>query len=70
MTSPPDLPEHITLLWSLHRRLRTTRHRPDLTAQTLRTRAACDALIAELTALQDQTARTTDGLLDLDRLTE
>lgn len=62
--------DEIRALWELHRRLKTSRRRPDLTAQTLRTRAACDALIAELTALQDAQARTAGGLLDLDRFTE
>lgn len=57
-----------TALWALHRRLKTSRRRPHLTAQTLRTRAAVDTLIAELTALADLTNQTPEGHLDLDRL--
>ena len=64
------MPDHLAALWALRRSLKPRDARPAVRNQTMRARAAVDTAIAELTALQDQTDRTPDGLLDLDRLTE
>lgn len=59
--------DEIAALWRFRRHLKTNRRQaPHTTAQILRTRAACDAFIAELTALQDLNSRTPEGHLDLD----
>lgn len=65
------LEDQIAALWKFRRHLKTNRRQaPHQTAQILRTRAACDALIAELTSLQDLNNRTPEGHLDLDQILE
>lgn len=63
--------DEIAALWRFRRHLKTNRRQaPHKTAQILRTRAALDMLIAELTTLQDLNSRTPQGRLDLDQILE